>query len=85
MKLCGLVPNFYIHVSVRDLYIPSHERSANAIQKNGQIVAGIFITPKYINVEIGMRPRSFISGNICFEFLVQYSNSFDKYSSMATS
>ncbi len=21
-KLCGLSPNFYIHVSVRDLYIP---------------------------------------------------------------
>ncbi len=23
MKLCGLVPNFYIHVSVSDLYIPT--------------------------------------------------------------
>jgi hypothetical protein len=22
MKLCGLVPNFYIHVYVSDLYIP---------------------------------------------------------------
>ncbi len=25
MKLRGLVPNFYIHVSVRDLYIPGNE------------------------------------------------------------
>jgi hypothetical protein len=23
MKLCGLVPNFHIHVSVSDLYIPT--------------------------------------------------------------
>jgi hypothetical protein len=23
MKLCGLVPNFYIHVSVSNLYIPT--------------------------------------------------------------
>jgi hypothetical protein len=23
MKLCGLVPNFYIYVSVSDLYIPT--------------------------------------------------------------
>jgi hypothetical protein len=23
MKLCGLVPNSYIHVSVSDLYIPT--------------------------------------------------------------
>ncbi len=22
MKMCGFVPNFYIHVSVSDLYIP---------------------------------------------------------------
>ncbi len=46
MKLRGLIPNFYIHVSVSNLYI-------NCMYK------------------LGTRPRSFISGNICFEFSVQ--------------
>ncbi len=46
MKLRGLVPNFYIHVSVSDLYIPN-------------------IRP--LMQKLGTMPRSFISGNICFD------------------
>jgi hypothetical protein len=53
MKLRGLVPNFYIHVSVSDLYIPSHDRSPNAIQQNRQIDRrNIYIAPKYMNIDI---------------------------------
>jgi hypothetical protein len=46
MKLGGLVPNFHIHVSASDLYIPSIGP--------GQTDHGIIqIAHRYVNVEIG--------------------------------
>ena len=36
---CGIIPNFYIHLPVSDLYIPQ-DRSANAIQQNRQTDRG---------------------------------------------
>jgi hypothetical protein len=41
MKLCGLVPNFYIHVSVSDLYIPTIGPQTQYSQIVGQIM-GIY-------------------------------------------
>ncbi len=32
-KLCGLVPNFHIHTSVSDLYIPIHRSTHIAASK----------------------------------------------------
>ncbi len=31
MKLCGLIPNFYIHVSGSDLYIPTMGLTGNSV------------------------------------------------------
>jgi hypothetical protein len=62
-----LSPNFHIHVSVSDLYIPmiSLPRTDHG---------NIKIAHRYMNVELGMRLQSFISGNICLKFLVQCMN-----------
>jgi hypothetical protein len=54
-KLRGLSPNFRIHISLSDLYIP-------------RIGPPIFLQQN--RQELGLRPRSFIYGNICFEFSV---------------
>ncbi len=63
----GLVPNFCIHVSVSDFYINGLPILLYCIC--GPIM-GIYksLTHMY---KLGMRPHSFISGNICFEVLVQ--------------
>jgi hypothetical protein len=58
-KLRGLVPSFHIHVSVSDLYISTIDRG------------NVLIAYRYMNLRMGTRPRSFISGNVCFEFSVQ--------------
>ncbi len=45
MKLRGIFTHFYIHVSVSDLYIPTHDRSANAILLYSKIdgpIVGIY-------------------------------------------
>jgi hypothetical protein len=69
-KLRGLSPNFHIHVSVSDLYIPTIGPPI-FLQQNRQTDRGnicINRSPKHEcrNWEQG----SFISGNICFEFSV---------------
>jgi hypothetical protein len=45
MKLCGVIPNSCIHVSVSNLYIP---------RKIGRLILGIYkpLTCRYMNVEI---------------------------------
>jgi hypothetical protein len=63
-----LSPNFHIHVSVSDLYIPT-------ISLPRTDHGNITIVHRYMNVELGMRLQSFISGNICLKFLVQCMNS----------
>jgi hypothetical protein len=68
MRMCGLVPNSYIHVSVSDFYIPRISLPIR-LQQNRQTNPGnIYHAHRYMNVEIGrqniiIRPRSFISGN----------------------
>ncbi len=70
MKLRGLVPNFYIHVSVSDLYIPMIGPRMHYSKIGGSIVR-IYKSLKDMNVDNRNEAHSFISGNICFEFLVQ--------------
>jgi hypothetical protein len=43
LKLRGLVPNFYIHVSVSDLYIPTIGPPI-VLQQNRQTILGIFVS-----------------------------------------
>ncbi len=71
MKLRGLVPNFYVHVSVSDLYI-SMIGPQMQYRKIGGPIVGLYksLTDKCMQ-KLGTRPRSVISGNICFEFSVQ--------------
>ncbi len=53
MKLRGLIPNPYIHVSVSDLYIPRIGLPI-WLQQNMQTDPGnIYIAHRYMNVEIG--------------------------------
>jgi hypothetical protein len=53
MKLRGLVPNPYIHVSVIDLYIPTMGLPI-FLQPNKWTDRGnISISERYVNVEIG--------------------------------
>ncbi len=72
MKLRRLAPNFYIYVSVSDLY--------NILMIGPHIllyclcwpIVGIYKSLTYTWMwKLGTRPHSFISGNICFEFSVQ--------------
>jgi hypothetical protein len=55
MKLAGLVPNSYIHVSVGDLYISRVGlHNCYCLQQNRQTNPGnIKIAHRYMNVEIG--------------------------------
>ncbi len=72
MKMRGLVPNFYIHVSVSNLYIPTISPQT-LYSKIGELIMGIYKSLSDTRMQtLGMRPHSFISGNICFEFSVQW-------------
>jgi hypothetical protein len=69
-ELRGLSPNFNIHVSVSDLYLPRIGPHIFLLQ-NRQTDCGkmhIEIAQRHINVKLGQRPRNSFSGNICFEF-----------------
>jgi hypothetical protein len=72
MKLCGRVPNFCIlHVSVSDLYIIM---PPILLYCGFGPIAGIYKSFTDTQMQkLGTRTRSFISGNICFAFLVQCS------------
>ncbi len=60
------------HSCLCEQFIYSHDRSTYfAAAKYRQNDPGnIEIAYRYMNVGLGTRPRSFISGNICFEFSV---------------
>ncbi len=61
----------HIHVSVIDLYIPTVSPQTQC-SKIGAPIMGIYKSLKDTWMEkLGSRPRSFIDGNICFEFSVQ--------------
>jgi hypothetical protein len=64
MKLRGLIPNSYIHVSVSDVYIPTIGLPI-MLQENtvgGPIVRINRITDTRMWT-LGLRPRSFFSGS----------------------
>jgi hypothetical protein len=79
IKLCGLVPNSYIHVSVSDLYILTIGPKTQYSKIGGPCkeIAHIYMNAEIEKLET--RPRSFISGNICLEFSVQCVNIFNRY------
>ncbi len=56
-----LSPNFHIHESVSDLYI-----STIGLPRTDR--GNIQIAHRYMNLKMGTRQRSFISGNICHCF-----------------
>ncbi len=71
MKLHGLVPNFYIHVSVSDLCIPMigprQTDPGNIYIAHRLHECGNWETENYNSVLKIMRPHSFISGNTSIE------------------
>ena len=68
-ELRGLSPNFHIHVSVSDLYIPRIGPHISSSRK-GRPIVGIYnsLTDTWM-WKLGLRPRYSFSGNICFKFL----------------
>ncbi len=67
-ELRGLSPNFHIHVSVSDLYIPRIGPHISSSRK-GISTVGIYnsLTDTWM-WKLGLRPRNYFSGNICFKF-----------------
>ncbi len=80
-KLHCLVLNFHIHVCVSDLYIPAtgppnllsdlYSLTIGPPFCYSRSIVGYNSLTDTCMWKLGTRPRSFISGNICFEFLVQ--------------
>ncbi len=67
-ELCGLCPDFHIHVSVSDLYIPRIGLLIFLQQNRETDPWNIKIVHRNINVEIGTAAAHFFSGNICLKF-----------------
>jgi hypothetical protein len=67
-ELRVLSPNFYIHVSVGNLYIPRIGPHISS-SRNGSSTMGIYnsLTDTWM-WKLGLRPRYSFSGNICFKF-----------------
>jgi hypothetical protein len=67
-ELRGLSPNFHIHVSVNDLYIPKISLHISSSRK-GRPIVGIYSSLTDMRMwKLGLRPRYSFSGNICFKF-----------------
>ncbi len=63
MKLHGLIPNSYIHVSVSDLYVYSRDRSAYSMLQENRRTEFINQLHRYMNVEIKTEVAKFLSGD----------------------
>ncbi len=71
MKLRGLSSNFHIQVSVSNLYIIPRLVHLFSCSRMGRHRSWEYINRSQIHeCRMGLGPRSFISGNICFEFSV---------------
>ncbi len=69
-ELRSLSPNFHIHVSVNDLYIPRIGPHISSSRK-GRPILGIYnsLTDTWM-WKLGLIPQYSFSGNICFKFSV---------------
>ncbi len=69
-ELRGLSPNFHIHVSVSDLYIPMIVPHISS-SRIGRPIVGIYksLTDTW-RWKLGLRPQYSFSGNICFKIFV---------------
>jgi hypothetical protein len=59
MKLCGLIPNFYIHVSVSDLHIPTIGQKTLYIKIGGPSVGIHKWLMQIQDIEIGNEATQF--------------------------
>ncbi len=64
----GLSPNFHIHVSVSDIFIPRIGPHIS-FSRTGRPIVGIYnsLTDTWM-WKLGLRPQCSFSGNICFKF-----------------
>jgi hypothetical protein len=69
-KLRGLSPNFHIHVSVGDVYIPRIGPHISC-SRIGRSILWIYksLTDTWM-LKLGLCPRNSFSGNICFQFSI---------------
>ncbi len=67
-ELRGLSPNFHIHVSVSDLYIPRTGPHISSSRKGRPIMEIYNLLAVKWMWKLGLRPRYSFSGNICFNF-----------------
>ncbi len=68
-ELRSLSPNFNIHVSVSDLYIPRIGPHISSCRKGRPFMEMYNSLADIWMWKLGLRPRYSFSGNICFKFL----------------
>ncbi len=67
-ELRGLSPNFHIHVSVTDLYIPRIGPHISCSRMGRSMVVIYKLLTDTWMWKLGLWPSNSFSGNICFEF-----------------
>jgi hypothetical protein len=69
-ELRGVSPNFHIHVFVSNLYIFQGSVHIFSCIRIGRPIVEIYTSITDTRRKLGLRPRSFFSGKICFQFAV---------------